>query len=67
MKEIHISKESAQFFTEQCRGEHTGHMAMIPNNPTLHGFCKAYGVKTDCDFACFLRSVADALTEGKEF
>ena len=39
-----ISKELADFFIDECFGSHTGHMAMIPNNPTLQGLARAHGV-----------------------
>ena len=56
-----VSKAMAILFMEQCMGETTGHMAMIPNNPTLYGLCKAHGIDSEEDFAKFLRQVASHL------
>lgn len=39
-----ISKELADFFIDQCFGSHNGHMAPVPNNPTLQGLARAHGV-----------------------
>ncbi len=56
-----VSKAMANFFMDQCRGETSGHMAMIPNNPTLFGVCMAHEINTCGDFADFLRSVANEI------
>jgi len=40
---MNVSKEMAVFFMEQCIGETNGHMAAMPNNPTIQGLCRAHG------------------------
>lgn len=39
-----MSKELAEFFYDQCCGQHAGHMAMLPNNPVLHSLMRGLGV-----------------------
>ena len=68
MKQVTISKQSAQFFYEQCRGEYKGHMARIPNNPVLHGFCSAHDANSEVEFANFLDAISKALKgDGEAF
>ena len=57
------SKPMAILFYELCAGETSGHMAMIPNNPTLYGLCRAHGVVTQKDFAEMLKAIANELLE----
>ena len=61
--DLTVSEPMAELFMDQCMGETPGHMAMIPNNPTLYGLCKAQRIRGKEDFARFLRQVADKLTK----
>lgn len=61
----------AEYFYEALAGSTSGHMAMVPNNPTTWGLLKAVsGTNDNCyaisktGFAEFLRQTADNL-EGK--
>lgn len=65
--ELTVSEPMAQFFMDQCVGDHNGHMAAIANNPVIMSVCKAHGVSTKEDFARFLRQVADQLTKEQPF
>ena len=65
--DLSVSEPMAELFMEQCVGETSGHMAMIPNNPTLYGLCKAHRIENKADFALFLRQVADKLTVEPKF
>ena len=64
---MEVSKGTAEFFKQQCIGEFSGHMSMIPNNPTLFGLLQAHGcdranaTTDDEEFIKFLRACADAL------
>ncbi len=62
-----ISRELALFFEQQIYGTYSGHMAEIPNNPTLYGLLSAHGIHPHDGtlFPEFLRAVADALSETK--
>ena len=60
-KKIIVSDAMAILFKDQCMGETSGHMAMIPNNPVLFGICTAHNIKTDKDFSDFLKQVAEKL------
>lgn len=61
------------FFMDQCAGSHSGHMANIPNNPTLFGLCLAHGATTHsghpnrAQFARFLKEIADRLAKDDSF
>lgn len=62
------NKTLAKFFYEQCAGTTSGHMAMVPNNPTLFALISATGdlsdscyATTQTEFASFLREMAEAL------
>jgi len=66
---IEVSKPMAKLFYEQCAGTYGGHMGNVPNNPTLFGLVGAHSseinnshASTQEEFAEFLRSVADGLT-----
>jgi len=59
-----VSLAMAELFCDQCIGESSGHMAMIPNNPTLDAMAKAHGVMNKEQFAEFLRACADWLDGG---
>ena len=65
--EIKVSEPVAEYFMEQCMGETSGHMAMIPNNPTLFGLCKAHRINSKEHFAAFLRDVANELEKKQLF
>jgi hypothetical protein len=65
--DLMVSEPMAELFMTQCMGEVAGHMAMIPNNPTLYGLCKAHRINDKDDFARFLRQVADQLTKEQKF
>lgn len=39
-------KELAEFFFDQCVGEHAGHQGGIPNNPLMKSIFYACGVET---------------------
>jgi hypothetical protein len=62
-------KTLAKFFYQQCAGTTSGHMANVPNNPTLFSLTSAYSeqINTSCvaaseeQFAKMLREMADAL------
>lgn len=60
-----VSVGVANFFMEQCIGEHNGHMAAIPNNPVLMGLLNAHDACQQDKFAAFLREVADKLDRGQ--
>lgn len=69
-------KALALFFYEQCAGTFTGHMANVPNNPTIHTLVRASSEKgssgntyaaTKNDFAKFLRGMADQLESADKF
>ena len=61
-----ITKREAEFFMDQCIGTSNGHMAEIPNAPTIRSIFSAY-VGGDHlrgsgkEFAIFLHAVADQL------
>lgn len=68
-----VNKGMAKFFYEQCAGSYTGHMANVPNNPTLFGIMKAHTetmdncyAMTQTEFANFLNAVADNLRGSDE-
>ena len=61
MMDVTVSEATAQFFYEQCAGEYTGHMSLIPNNPVIHGLIKAHSAIERSDFTRFLRQCADKL------
>lgn len=64
---MEVSKGVAVFFKDQIIGTHSGHMAELPNNPTLYGLSIAHGVyQSTEDFCSFLRAVADQLDGGKK-
>lgn len=67
MMKMNISKPLAKFFKYQICGESAGHMAMIPNNPVLHGLMMAHSKyetrMSDEEFCEFLRGVVSALEE----
>lgn len=64
---MEVSKGTAVFFKDQIIGGHNGHMAEIPNNPTLQGLTIAHGVyNSTSDFCAFLRAVADQLDGGEK-
>lgn len=73
-KEIEVNQSTAEFFMDQCIGQHTGHMAMIPNNPTLFSLTRMHttailGEKRQMDrlqFAKFCRGVADQLEKDQD-
>lgn len=65
--DIKVSEPVAEFFMDQCMGESTGHMAMIPNNAVLFGLTSAHRVKSKEDFAKFLIDVAAQLTKEQPF
>jgi hypothetical protein len=65
--DIKVSEPVATFFMDQCIGETSGHMAMIPNNPVLDGLITAHGVKNKKDFAAFLIDVSNQLMKGQPF
>lgn len=59
----------AKLFMDQCIGEYSGHMSMIPYNPTLRSIFTACGIDS-CDskekqkqFVEVLRKFADSLDE----
>lgn len=54
-------KEFAELFYEQCAGQYSGHMSMIPNNSVLHSMMRVANVRDHKSFAAFLRKVADEL------
>jgi hypothetical protein len=63
-----MNETLAKFFYEQCAGTTSGHMAMVPNNPTMFALVRAYTGKhdncyaaTEKQFAEMLREMADAL------
>lgn len=56
-------KELAKAICELCVGEHNGHMAAIPHNPTIKALFDAMGNRS---FASKLRDIADALEEKDE-
>lgn len=61
-----VSKPVAQLFLEQCVGSTSGHMAAIPNSPTIQTIigCHVPSQRENIhfkDFAEFLRQVADQL------
>lgn len=68
-----VSKETAEHFMELCAGSHSGHMANIPNNPSLMVFCQAHGLSTSNgfpnrrDFAHFLREASAKLLQDEQF
>lgn len=65
MKEIDsVSHSMAKLFYDQCFGTTDGHMAAIPNNPVLNSIVVASGVRTQEQFADFIREVADWLDGG---
>lgn len=59
-----VNYPTAKFFYDQCVGNTSGHMAMIPNTPILQSLALAHGVETEEEFAAFLRYVADWLDGG---
>jgi hypothetical protein len=65
--DVKVSEPMAEFFYTQCVGKYDGHMAAIPNNPTIFGVCEAHRVYSRDDFARFLRGVADALQKEQPF
>jgi hypothetical protein len=55
----------AELFYQQCVGTYSGHMASIPNNPTIaciFAACKADGRH---EFADQIRKFADAIDEAE--
>jgi len=64
-----VDKIVAELFYQQCAGSTTGHMAMIPNNPVLHGMLSAAYPDFACgvhacskeQFAEFLQQASEAL------
>jgi len=65
--EIKVSEPVAEYFMDQCMGETSGHMALIPNNAVLFGLCKAHRINSKENFAAFLRDVANELTKPQPF
>ena len=65
--DIKVSEPVAEFFMDQCMGESTGQMAMVPNNPVLFGLTAAHRIKGKEDFAKFLIDVANQLTKEQPF
>jgi hypothetical protein len=61
MRVFEVDTPMAEFFMNLCRGETSGHMAMIPNNPTMYALCQAYEITSKHDFAKFLKMVAVSL------
>ena len=58
----------ADYFYEQCAGTTSGHMSMIPNNPTIFGLVKSMTGRSDrmyaatkTDFAQILVALAKKL------
>lgn len=56
-------QKAAEFFYEQCSGGYSGHMAVIPHNPSIHAFVHAFchPVVDRENFAKLMREWADAL------
>ena len=65
--EIKVSEPVAEFFMDQCIGETSGHMAMIPNNTILSGLCKAHRVNDKPQFAAFLQDIVNELQKDQPF
>ena len=68
---MNVSEGVANFFKDQLFGTSDGHMATIPNNPTLRALMIAHGIseqssKEDADhkIAEFLRECADWIDGG---
>jgi len=59
-----VNNPTALLFYDQCLGGSNGHMATIPNSPIMESICAAHGIKTQKDFARFLREAADHLDGG---
>lgn len=66
-KPIDAETALARYFYEQCAGSYSGHMANVPNNPTLFGIVEASGAKSKKDFAALMRRFADALESDNQF
>lgn len=62
-----ITKELATYFIEEAFGSYSGHMSMIPNNPSLQGLARAHGCADSNgriereSMKQFLRDIADAI------
>jgi uncharacterized protein YfdQ (DUF2303 family) len=61
---MNVSKEMARLFMNQCVGEHSGHMSMIANNPTLRAMVMCHidgNAISENEFAEFLLKAAEQL------
>ena len=65
--ELTVSEPVAEFFMQQCVGEHSGHMSMIPNNPVLYGLVQSHRALGRNEFVRFLRQIADQLDKDIPF
>jgi len=65
--DLKVSEAVAEFFMDQCMGETSGHMSMIPNNPVLFGLVSAHRARTKEDFAAFLIDVSNQLMKVQPF
>jgi hypothetical protein len=62
---VQVNESIAKLFFEQIMGTYSGHMAAIPNNPTLKSICEASGAFDKKTFKQFLIDVADKLPDDK--
>lgn len=62
-KEVSVNDSIANLVYDQMMGTYSGHMANIPNNPTLMSICNASGVTDRKTFKEFLKQVADKLPD----
>lgn len=65
--DIKVNEPTAEFFYDQCAGHYAGHMANIPNNPTLYGLCFAHRIMGKSDFILFLKGVIEQLEKEQPF
>ena len=65
--DVTVSQAVAHYFYNQVCGEYAGHMSMIPNSPVLYGLTQAHAVRSEKDFASFLRQCAAHLEKEPVF
>lgn len=68
MPDVTVSEAVAEYFFQQCAGEHKGVGGALPHNPTIWSLMRAHGIyENKHDFARFLRQCADHLEKGQPF
>lgn len=68
MTDVTVSEAVAEYFFQQCIGEHGGPSGPIEHNPPIQSLLSAHGVYVNRhNFARFLRQCADHLEKRPPF